>query len=60
MVGSAILGQVDLGCIRKWAEQTMGIIPLSSTPPWLLLQFLAPGSCLGFSHWTVALDILAK
>jgi hypothetical protein len=27
----------------------------SSIPPWLLLQFLPPDSCLGFSQWTLVL-----
>lgn len=36
------------GAVRKQAEQTAGSQPVSSLFPRLLLQFLCPGSCLGF------------
>ena len=35
----------DPGCYKKQAEQAMGKKPVSSVPPWLLLQFL-PQVCL--------------
>ena len=44
MVGGAIPGLVVLGSIRKQAEQAMRSKPVSSTPPWPLLQLLPPGS----------------
>lgn len=49
-VGSAAPGQVVLGCIRKQTEQTTESKPVSNSPPWLLLQFLPAGSCLGIPH----------
>ncbi|MQL00601.1 hypothetical protein EI005_25685 [Escherichia coli] len=46
IVGGHIL---ELGTwVRKKAEQVMGSKPVSSTPPWPLLQFLLSGSCLEF------------
>jgi hypothetical protein len=47
-VGGAISGKVIPECTRKQAEQAMGSKPVSSVPPWPLLQFLHPGSCLEF------------
>ena len=41
----AIPGLVVLTSIRKKAEQAMGSKSVSSTLPWLLHQFLPPGSC---------------
>jgi hypothetical protein len=41
-VGGAIPGLVDLGSIRKQAEQARGSKPVSNIPPWLLHQFLLP------------------
>jgi hypothetical protein len=35
-----VSGQVDLGSIRKQAEQARGSNPVSSTPPWPLHQLL--------------------
>ncbi|KAM7336862.1 hypothetical protein ACRRTK_002981 [Alexandromys fortis] len=39
-VGSATPGLVVLGSIRKHSEQAMGSKPVSSVPPWSLLQCL--------------------
>ena len=42
-MNSAIPGKVDLGAIRKQAEQVELVVkgkPVSSAPPWPLLQFL--------------------
>jgi len=41
-------GDRVLGAIRKQAEQVMDKKPVSTTLPWLLLQFLPSGSCLQF------------
>ena len=40
MVGGVIPGLVVLSSIRKQAEQAMRSKPVSSTPPWSLLQVL--------------------
>jgi hypothetical protein len=40
IVDSAIPGQIDLGCIRKQAEQAMRSKPANNTPSWALLEFL--------------------
>lgn len=45
----AIPGQVVLGSITYQAEQAMGSKSEGSIPLWFMLQFLHPGSCLGFS-----------
>jgi hypothetical protein len=42
------MGAVVLGCIMEQTEQAMRIKPVNSIHPWLLLQFLPPGSCLDF------------
>jgi hypothetical protein len=47
-VTGATPGLVVVGAIRKQAEQAIGSKPVSSTPPWSLLQFLPLGSCLNF------------
>lgn len=47
-MGGAILGQVDLGCIRKAAEQAGGDKPVSLVLPCSPLQLLTPGFCLKF------------
>lgn len=44
--GSATCEKVVLGSIRKQGEQAMMNKWVSSIPPWTLLQFCAPGSCL--------------
>ena len=48
--GGAIPGLVDLGSIRKQAEQARGSKPVSSIPPWPLHQLLSP-DLLGFQSW---------
>jgi len=45
-VGEAMPGQVILGGTRKQTKQTMKSKQVSSTSPWLLLQFLPPSSSL--------------
>jgi hypothetical protein len=45
-VAGATLGLLVLQSIRKQTEQVMESKPVSSTPPWLLPQFLPPGSCI--------------
>jgi hypothetical protein len=47
-VGGTIPELVLLGAIRKQAEKIKRSKPVSSTPPWPLLQFLLAGSCLEF------------
>jgi hypothetical protein len=42
IVGGAIPGLVDLGSIRKQAEQFRGSKPVSNIPPWPLHQLLLP------------------
>lgn len=60
-VGGTIPQQVALGCIRKQIEQAMKCGPVSSTPPWSLLQFLLPGfcpalsSCPNFPQWSTVI-----
>ena len=50
-----------LECIRKQAEKGLKGKPVSSTPPWPLLQFQPPGSGPDFSaSWTAAYKILLK
>jgi hypothetical protein len=44
-VGCAIPGLVDMGSIRKQADQARERKTVSSTPPWPLYQFLPPSSC---------------
>ena len=57
-MGSATLGQVGLGHIKRVAEQAKGIKTVSSIPSWFLFQFLPPGSCLEYlpfsQGWTVS------
>ena len=48
MVGGEIPEQVVLGSRRKITEQECTRKPEGSVPPWLLLQFPTPGSCLEF------------
>jgi len=45
-----------LGSIRKQAEQAMRNRPVSSTPPWPLLQFLPPDSCLELLPWLPSVE----
>lgn len=40
IIGGAIPGQVVLGAITKQAEHAMKGEPVSSVPPWLLLELL--------------------
>ena len=47
-VFSATPGLSVLGALRKQAEQAMMSKPVSSIPPWPLLQLLPPGSCPDF------------
>ena len=47
-VCDAILANVVLGFIRKQVGQVMRNKRVSSDLPWSLLQFLPPGSYLGF------------
>ena len=54
-MNNAIPGLVVLGSTRKQAEQVMVSKSVSNTPPWPLLQFLPPGSCLKF-HANFALQ----
>ena len=42
IVGGAIPGLVDLGSIRKQAEQVRGRKPVCDIPPWPLHQLLLP------------------
>ena len=42
IVGGAIPGLVDLGSIRKQAEQAKGSKPVSDIPPWPLHQLQLP------------------
>lgn len=53
-MGGAIPLQVVLDCIN--AEQAVRNQPISSTPPWPLLQFLPPGPCLEFPALKFLLD----
>lgn len=47
-VSDATSGLVALRTRGKQAMQTMRNKSESSTPSWLLYQFLPPGRCLGF------------
>ena len=50
-VRGAIPGQVFLDSIRKQAEQAIRSKPVSSIPPWLLIQLLPPDACPDFLQW---------
>lgn len=50
------LGQLVLEAIRKQTEQGIWNELASSIPPWLLLWFLSPGSCLEFPCWCPSMD----
>lgn len=40
----------------SWAQQVLGSKPVNRIPPWLLLQFLPPGTALGsFPDFTTEL-----
>lgn len=43
--------QVDLGCVRKVAEQEPGIRPIRIIPPWFVLQVPVFNSCPCFPWW---------
>lgn len=45
------LGQMLLECIGRQIEQATKNKPISSVPPWSLLQFWSPDSCLDFPQW---------
>lgn len=49
-MGSVNPGQVVLGGVRKQAEQALGSNLVNRIPPWPLLVFFSPGSCLDFLH----------
>lgn len=50
-MGSAISGQVILGCVREKREQANEGQGRKHCPPWHLLQFRPPGSCLERLPW---------
>lgn len=56
-MGGDGVGQVDLGCINKIADQVRGSKPVSSLPPKYGFQFQPPSSCLAFSYYLVDYSI---
>lgn len=51
MSGSATPALVALGFLRQQAEQALKSKPVSTTPPWPLLQSLPPAFCFKFRSW---------
>lgn len=61
MVGSATLGLVVPGAVRKQAKQVMESKPVRGVTSQPLLQLLPPGSCLEFLPWLpLVMDLQAR
>lgn len=46
--------------LRSQFEHAIGYKPVSTIPPWFLIQFLVSGSCLGSHRWWIMIWITNK